>query len=72
MLRRHALVTQRLADAVLDDLRSLGQPHGSKFFHYLESLFFSCLGVFLGMNGLQYGKPTSFTLPVGTAVHTLR
>ncbi len=47
MSRRHAVVTQRFADAVPDDFRGLGQSHDAQLFHYLESFFFSGLGVFL-------------------------
>jgi len=44
VFRWHVVVAQRLADAVLDDLRGLGQSHNAQLSQYLESLFLSAVG----------------------------
>ena len=56
VLRRHGVVAQRLFDAVLHDLCSLAEPDLAQPGHYLLSSFLGCLGVFLGMDGLQHGR----------------
>ena len=68
---RHRIVAQRLLDACFDDLRGPGESHLAQLGNDLTSLFFNCLGVSCAWMALSIAA-TSFTLPVGTAVHTLR
>jgi hypothetical protein len=54
VLRRHGIVTQRLSDAVLDDLGGLGQLHRPQLFNDQASLLLRRFGIFLGLDGLQH------------------
>jgi hypothetical protein len=65
-LGRPAVVAESLLDAALDDLRAPDQPHHPQFLHHLPSLFFSCIGIFQGMEAFSIAA-TFLSLAIGTA-----